>query len=81
VGVLRDKEVDFVALKEGMKFYIQVSDDISTEKTMKREITPLLEIQDAYPKIILADTRHKDTQIEGVKIIDIARWLNFVSQF
>ncbi len=55
--------------------YIQVSDDVSSEKTMQRELEPLLSIRDAYPKMILSNTKHPMSLIDGVKHIDIARWL------
>ena len=75
VGKLYQKEVNFVAIKNNEKIYIQVSDNIEADTTKQRELDPLLKIKDSYPKLLITRTRYPKYDIDGVLVVDIADWL------
>ena len=69
-----DTEVDFVCEKSGKYKYIQVSYRLSSEKTLKREINPLLRIPDKYESILITTENH-DFSKDGVKHLNIIDFL------
>lgn len=75
VGALRNSEVDFIAKRGNEKVYIQVSYSVKDEKTMKREIAPLMNLPGGYPRILIAGTEHPEYLYEGIRVVDIADWL------
>lgn len=75
VGAMRNSEIDFVAIKDGEKLYIQVSYLIIERETMEREVAPLINIPGGYQKLLIAGTRQSEMRYEGIRIVDIADWL------
>lgn len=51
------------------------SEVISNSTTLERELAPLKSIRDSYPKILLANTKHRAYDIDGIQVQDISRWL------
>lgn len=75
VGKTSDGEIDFVAVRQNEKIYIQVTQEINSEKTEKREYNRLLEIPDNYPKFVLTTDEFAGGNYEGIKTMHIADFL------
>lgn len=75
IGKTTDGEVDFVASRQGEKLYVQVTQEIHSEKTEKREYERLLEIKDNYPKYVLRTDEFVSGNYEGIKTTHIADFL------
>lgn len=75
IGKTPDGEVDFVATRQGEKLYVQVMQEITSEKTEKREYERLLEIHDNYPKYVLLTNDFAGGNHEGIQTMHVADFL------
>lgn len=75
IGKTPDGEVDFVAQRQNDKLYVQVTQEIRSEKTERREYERLLEIRDNYPKYVLRTDEFVGGNYEGIKSMHVADFL------
>ena len=75
IGKIPDGEVDFVAERQGEKIYVQVTQEIRSEKTERREYDRLLAIRDNYPKYVLRIDEFTGGNYEGIKSMHVADFL------
>lgn len=75
IGKVGDGEIDFVAIKQNDRIYVQVTQEIRIEKTEKREYKRLLQIKDNYPKYVLRTDAFADGNYQGIKTMHIADFL------
>lgn len=75
IGKIKDKEIDFVATKQNEKIYVQVTQEIKSEKTQKMEYEQLLEIRDNYPKYVVMADDFAGGNYEGIKTMNIVDFL------
>jgi len=75
IGKLDDKEIDFIAEKPGEKVYIQVAYKLEDQKTIEREFSSLLSIDDQYPKFVISMDDFWKESIMGVRHIHLADFL------
>ena len=75
IGKYGSTEVDFVAQKQGVIVYYQVTADMTAEETFEREMRPLKEIKDNYEKIVLTLDHFSLGNYDGIKVINVIEWL------
>ena len=75
VGKTDGGEIDFVAERQNEKLYVQVTQEIRSEKTAKREYERLLEIHDNYPKYVLTTDAFAGGNYQGIRTMHIADFL------
>lgn len=75
VGKTDGGEIDFVAERQNERLYVQVTQEIRSEKTAKREYEHLLEIRDNYPKYVLTTDAFAGGNYQGIRTMHIADFL------
>lgn len=80
IGKIDDYKIDFIAINNNEKVYIQVAEtlkgiDKNSNKILDREIRPLKKIDDNYEKIILTSDKIPLGNDEGIKIRNVYDWL------
>lgn len=67
VGHMRDKEIDFVAIKNDTPVYVQVCYLLKDEDITKREYSGLLSIRDSYTKVVISLDDLQLPENKGIK--------------
>lgn len=75
VGKAGDGEIDFAAVRQNEKIYVQAAQSISSEKTKEREYGRLLDIRDNFPKYVLSLDNFSGGNYEGIKNMHVADFL------
>ena len=80
IGKVDEYEVDFVALNNDGRIYVQVAEtlkgtDENITKILERELKPLKKINDNYEKIILTSDKIPVSNEDGIKILNVLEWL------
>jgi predicted AAA+ superfamily ATPase len=75
IGKTLHGEIDFIATRQTDKLYIQITKEIQSQTTEKREYDRLLEINDNYPKYLLRTDDFAGGNYHGIKTMHIADFL------
>ena len=75
LGKVGATEIDFVARKNEEVRYYQVTASMVEEATFEREMTPLKNIADNYPKTVITLDRFTLGNYEGIEVVNAIDWL------
>lgn len=75
VGKINELEIDFVAINEQGQIYFQAAATVRDEAVLNRELAPLRQITDNYPKYILTLDNDPEADYEGIRRINALQWL------
>lgn len=75
VGKIDEKEIDFIAMRDDVKVYYQVTDDMTAESARERELAPLRAVRDNYEKVVIAMNVNSTASVEGIKIVRLMDFL------
>lgn len=81
VGVLRDKEIDFVASNKKKTIFTQVAFTIESEKTFEREWNNLISLKNNHPKAIITMDELPYSEKEGIAFVPAWEFSDFLKLF
>ena len=81
IGKIKDKEIDFIAEKNGHKLYIQVAYLLSDEQVINREFGNLQLIKDHYTKIVVSLDEFAPENINGIRHMHLREFLFGLNDF
>jgi predicted AAA+ superfamily ATPase len=75
IGAINGTEIDFIAITDKTRLYIQVAYLLETAETINRELAPLKHINDAYPKILITLDEFQPKDFEGIHHVSLLDFL------
>jgi uncharacterized protein len=76
VGKSGEKEIDFMAEKNGERVYVQVAYQLADDKIIQREFGNLVDIPDNYPKyVVTMDELQPRNTFKGIRQVPLKKFL------
>lgn len=75
IGKMDNAEIDFVTFKSGQTTYYQVALSVRDQSTLERELKPLQQVSDHFPKYLLTMDDDPLVLHDGIKQLYVLDWL------